>query len=247
MLQWRYGKKEPWRPTIEPGRRHGDSQHPLRGEAVLIVGAGPEGVKTMAKETVRLGPIRVPGEVVAAKIEYAWQISEERPASLVKCENVGGPLHKLVFRKTILRGGMVLGPFIDEVWGRSTVEVATVIVDGDYIEVAQVRDGGAPIVAWLADLVHDLWLDDAPAAQDDQAPAGSTSGGGATKTGETTHGIKAHADAIRRLDEEGQSRTANYAQWYREYEAETGIDPETRVSGAAELYRGSVWKQRRKK
>jgi len=175
--------------------------YPTRGGVHLAhsVGAGPEGVKRMTKETVRLGPIRVPGEVAAAKIEYAWQISEERPATLVKCENVGGPLHKLVFRKTILRGGMVLGPFIDEVWGRSTVEVATVIVDGDYIEVAQVRDGGAPIVAWLVDLVHDLWLDDAPAAQDDQAPADVASGREETPAPAATYPVPKRKDVIDRV------------------------------------------------
>lgn len=58
-------------------------------------------------------------------------------------------------------------------------------------------------------------------------------------------GLKAHRDAIVRLRKD-QPKEANYYQWMREYEDETGTHPDETRSGGTELYRKSVWNHFRK-
>lgn len=61
----------------------------------------------------------------------------------------------------------------------------------------------------------------------------------------TNPGVKAHANAIKRLVG-GQEREANYYQWYNEYQAECG-DFTNKRTPENELYRKSVWKPYQKK
>lgn len=56
-------------------------------------------------------------------------------------------------------------------------------------------------------------------------------------------GRKAHRDAVNRL-REGQEKEANYAQWAKDYEEETGTNPDETATGGAELYRKRVWEKR---
>ena len=55
--------------------------------------------------------------------------------------------------------------------------------------------------------------------------------------------LKAHQDALQRLQDEGQSKESNFYQWKKEYEKEMKINPDQTESGAWELYRTSVWRQ----
>jgi len=55
--------------------------------------------------------------------------------------------------------------------------------------------------------------------------------------------LKAHQDAIQRLQDEEQSRKSNFYQWKKEYEKETGIDPGQTENGAWELHRSAVWRK----
>jgi hypothetical protein len=58
-------------------------------------------------------------------------------------------------------------------------------------------------------------------------------------------GLECNRRAIRRL-QEGQERAPNYQRWFNDYEEETGVNPDANSSGAAELYKKSVWKKWKK-
>jgi len=175
---------------LDPAGATVDSQHPSRGEAVLIVGAGREGVKRMDGKTITLDPIKAPVVAIARRVEIAIDASRDNWPGVRRLVATGDEQYdnlrtvRVVVdddeewarrsREGILRQAIRYG-LIDRVLPTRTI--VTVLVDdaGDYrrVEVTQHEERGAPIVAWLVDLVHDLWLDDARAAQGDQAPAGS--------------------------------------------------------------------------
>ncbi len=54
--------------------------------------------------------------------------------------------------------------------------------------------------------------------------------------------LQSHQKALQRLLD-GQTREANFYQWKKEYEAETGTDPEHLLSGAWDNHRKSVWEK----
>jgi hypothetical protein len=57
--------------------------------------------------------------------------------------------------------------------------------------------------------------------------------------------MKAHKNAITRLQDR-ESRKVNFYKWKREYQEESGTDPDDMQSGASELYRQMVWRKWRK-
>lgn len=142
----------------------------------------------MNGKTITLEPIKAPVVAIARRVEIAIDASRDNWPGVRRLVATGDEQYdnlrtvRVVVdddeewarrsREGILRQAIRYG-LIDRV--QPTRTIVTVLVDdaGDYrrVEVTQHEERGGPIVAWLVDLVRDLWLDDAPAAQDDQAPA----------------------------------------------------------------------------
>ena len=200
------GKKNRGARTFRPGRRHGDSQHPMRGEAVLIVGAGRREVKTMPAMLITLEPIKAPTKAVAARIrlalheeQYQWpDVDPPHGPNNEECE-------------------ISLDKQDDAEWKRRqrnhdprqsppTYRILTLYVHdmGTHRRVTMNlhTEEGRPMATMIEDMLRqEQWLDDAPAAQDDQAPAGVASEGEA-KTAPRRRGRHTdpwNAAAIQRL------------------------------------------------
>lgn len=147
----------------------------------------------MEGATISLEPIKAPVVAIARRLEIAFDASRDNWPGVRRLVASNDEQYdnlrtlrvvvdddeewKRRSREGIL-AQVIRYALIDRV--RPTLTIVTVLVDdaGDYrrVEVTQHEERGAPIVAWLVDLVHDLWLDDAstmPTASADQVTAGA--------------------------------------------------------------------------